>query len=246
MSEPQTRTGFDHAARERVRAALRRYMQDHRIGTPTLQYRIIEADEPRRREIPLSTLQRFITGSHHTQDHHVALCHAFVSDLPYYGEGRDIAQFGEALFGFVQDQAQGREREALIARLESEFAGTYEAASAHLTLSASDGQPWLIARETARCELNPDKYAERAANELSRRRRAREGVMVLISSCIYIMLRDSLTRQPKLCCLMWWPARSESEAMVLQGETLQPAFMSGLSNIQERVQFVQVAARERA
>ena len=89
MSEPESRTGFDQRERELVRSALRRYMEENRIGTPTLQYRIIEAD-PRRREIPLSTLQRFITGAHHTQDHHVALCHAFVRDLPYYGEGRDI------------------------------------------------------------------------------------------------------------------------------------------------------------
>jgi hypothetical protein len=97
MDELETRAGFDQEERERIRRALRRYMTEHRIGTPTLQSQIINADAPRRRVIPLSTLQRFITGAHHTQDHHVALCHAFVSRLPYYGEGLDIAQFGEAL-----------------------------------------------------------------------------------------------------------------------------------------------------
>ena len=118
MSEPESRTGFDQRERELVRSALRRYMEENRIGTPTLLYRIIEAD-PRRREIPLSTLQRFITGAHHTQDHHVALCHAFVRELPYYGEGRDVAQFGDALASFFPlrwpepkspSSAQGPER----------------------------------------------------------------------------------------------------------------------------------------
>ena len=101
MSEPESRAGFDQRERELVRSALRRYMEENRIGTPTLLYRIIEAD-PRRREIPLSTLQRFITGAHHTQDHHVALCHAFVRDLPYYGEGRDIGAVRGGADRFLQ------------------------------------------------------------------------------------------------------------------------------------------------
>lgn len=100
MTDAQLRNKFDVDERERIRRALLRYMRENCIGTPTLQFRIVEADAPRHREIPLSTLQRFLTARHHTQEHHVALCHGFVAGLPYYGEGSELALLGQGLAGF--------------------------------------------------------------------------------------------------------------------------------------------------
>ena len=100
MAEPQTITGFDKAERESVQVALRHYMEEHGIGTPTLQVRIIEADT-RHREIPLSTLQRFITNPQRTQPHHVELCHAFVKDLPYYSAENQLLGLGQSIAAFL-------------------------------------------------------------------------------------------------------------------------------------------------
>lgn len=246
MQELTTRTGFDLAEREHVRRALLRYMREHRIGVPKLKDRIIEAD-PRRREIPLSTLQRFLIGRHHTQEHHVALCQAFVRELPWYGEGRDLAEFGTALSVFLQGYVEVSEREVLAARLAEEFAASYQSASSTLTLSVLERQPYLLAHETARALLAPDQDSERKGDELEARRRSRDGVMVLAASGVYVVLRDGLTRQLKMIHLMKraTPADGE-ETFVLEGESYQPAFMDGMRPIQERVRFVAAQARERA
>lgn len=245
MDAPSARMEFDAAERERIRAALLRYMEEHRVGVPTLQYRIIKADEPRHREIPLSTLQRFLGRKHQTQEHHVVLCHAFVKELPYYGEGRDIAQFGTAFFGFLNTRLQGGEREALAARLKSEFAGSYEAAGTHLTLEDAGDEPYLLARERSGCVLAAEYSEEQAQREVARRRRMREGVMVLIAAGIYVALRDSLTRQLRLCSLTHTADWADNvNARILDGEIFQPGFMVGMKSTYQRVRFVPAVAGE--
>ena len=242
MKTAQVSAAFDHKERERVRRTLLRYMAEHTIGVPTLEARIIEADAPRHREIPRSTLQRFLGGSRRTNDHHVALCHRFASQLPYFEEGRDNEQFGEALFEFLQGQAQGREREALIERLAG-LAGTYEAAEESLTLDAADGQPYLYARATGPCVLATDAASEGISDELAARRRVYEGVLVLTSSGINMFLRHSLTRSPKLCCL-FHHVRGEYQG-ALAGQTFEWGFAMGIKNNQRPVHYVPVAAREK-
>ncbi|MCW8087721.1 hypothetical protein OF850_19105 [Roseococcus sp. MDT2-1-1] len=190
-------------------------------------------------------MQRFITGAHRTQDHHVAVCHAFVRELPWYGEGRDIAQFGSALFTFLQGHAEAGDREELTARLTAEFAGSYESASSRLTLTAVERQPYLHAHELGTCLLASDQESGREGDELAVRRRSREGVMVLSASGIYVVLRDGLTRQLRIIHLMKRAASPDEEG-VLAGEAYQPAFMDGMRPIQERVRFVAAAAREHA
>src|SRR5690606_21292997 len=178
MGEPQAVTGFDSAERERSRAALRRYMREHGIGASKLQYQIEKADQPRKREIPLSTLQRFILGKHHTQEHHVALCHAFVKDLPYYGEGREIEQLGAAFYSFLQPE-QPEEKEEAGDRLAA-LAGTWESPASVLTLTIAPGEKYLLARESARCLLVTGEDGRDP--ELAARRRMREGVMVIMAA----------------------------------------------------------------
>lgn len=241
MEAPQAVTGFDSAERERIRAALRRYMREHRVGAPALQYRIEEADQPRKREIPLSTLQRFITGRHHTQDHHVALCHAFVKDLPYYGEGREVEQLGTALLSFLQPELPEQGETAEGGRL-AKLAGTWESAASVLTLTAAPDRTFLLARESARCLLATGE--DERDPELAARRRVREGVMVAVAAGAHALLRDTLTRQIRTAFLA--RASDINEQGVLQGECWQPAFMAGKCSVHERVRYVAATMPEEA
>ena len=65
---PAGKNRFDTAERERIRAAILRYMEAHRIGVPTLQARIAQAADRSLDLIPLKTLQRFLAGATRTND----------------------------------------------------------------------------------------------------------------------------------------------------------------------------------
>jgi len=204
MNEAREPIHLDDAERDRIRRTLRRYMIEHHIGTPTLQGQIIDADEPRHREIPLSTLQRFLTGSHRTSDHHVLLCHDFVKELPYYGEGKDIAFFGKAVSAFFQPQQDSDARAEVIAMLERDVLGSYEAFRpppkdnpmplwdmhiSNISFTPSGDSPWLEVRETV--------------DGMSRRetRHKFEGAALYAAPYLHIFLRDLFTRQPRLFTL---------------------------------------------
>ena len=62
MQELQTRTGFDLAEREHIRRALLRYMQENRFGSPTLQFRIIEADGVAVRDTSIADVESALRG----------------------------------------------------------------------------------------------------------------------------------------------------------------------------------------
>ena len=49
----------------------------------------------------------------------MALCHAFVRELPYYGEGRDIAELGTSAHGLFQEPHEADARETLIEKLST-------------------------------------------------------------------------------------------------------------------------------
>ena len=59
MSDEVDRQVFDEAARELIRKKLTRYMEENRIGVPTLAKRI--TDTNLEHEIQITTLQRFLT-----------------------------------------------------------------------------------------------------------------------------------------------------------------------------------------
>lgn len=76
---PEMRPAYDERARERIRRALHGYKEQHAIGVPALQLRIAEAigDGPDR--IPIKSLQRFLAGTHRTEDALVHHCTEFLS-----------------------------------------------------------------------------------------------------------------------------------------------------------------------
>jgi hypothetical protein len=165
-------TAFDEPARRRVRDGLRSYMRAHRIGAPTLQARIIEADAPRFREVPLSTLQRFLRDAHRTADAHVALCAEFLEKAGESVAAEDTG-FAPALAGFIgmPDDPLTLADEALQAELAGDYsweAGRQEGDPViRLGLMAVAGKPWLDAAET----VSPSEV-RRCATAMKERSRA--------------------------------------------------------------------------
>lgn len=229
MNEPQRPIHIDDPERDRVRRSLRRYMEENCIGAPTLQERIIKADAPRHREIPLSTLQRFLTGSHRTSDHHVSLCYDFVKDLAYYGEGKDIALFGAAAFSFFQQPSDTTEdRAERIAMLERDILGSYEAYRpppqdnplplwdshiSNISFSPAGDSPWL--------EVHEDVFGM----SVTKTRYKFEGVAFYAAPLLHIFLRDLFSRQPRLFTLektMVSVEDDEYEGFVGRGQDATP------------------------
>jgi hypothetical protein len=241
MDETEIGPVFDAAERHAIRTALKRYMEHQRIGTPLLKIRIVKADKPRHREIPLSTLQRFLAGSHHTQEHHVALCHAFASALPYYGQDREFCEIGNALTAFLGTQDDDDAMQAgAWGSLWQHYAGAFsfwedppnpgpDSAAppvpeetptyGTLTLTAVPQSFYLHARELIDGNSANDSSGFRAA----------EGVMIAVGNCIYIFLRSSLTRLPKI----YYLARNRSLEIELSGNmpfgTKPPRVFEGTS-----------------
>ncbi len=75
-----SRPAYDDKERGQIRAALKSYGQQHKVGVPTLQLRIAEAigdENPDR--VPLKSLQRFLAGTHRTDDALVDHCARFLA-----------------------------------------------------------------------------------------------------------------------------------------------------------------------
>lgn len=245
MDETLNRPVFDTAERHAVRTALKRYMAEQRIGTPTLQVRIIEADRPRHREIPLSTLQRFLTGSHRTENHHVALCHAFASALPYYGQDREFCELGDALLAFLGTQNQLAGQAKLFPpdyRSEFEFReypwdtryadepliypplGTEYGT---ISLSAVPETNFLRVNQLFRDNVitGPDSTSGGFLKTRKDGKRAFEGIMIVVEPHIYIFLRCKLTRVPRIFYLAE-DDYSSAQKRILVGKSFERLFMA--------------------
>lgn len=73
---------FSIEDRAQLRAALLSYMEDHRIGVPTLLARIAIATDRSTDLIPQKTLQRFLAGASRTHDGALVPYAQFASGLP--------------------------------------------------------------------------------------------------------------------------------------------------------------------
>ena len=203
-----TRPAFDKQEREAIQRALRRYMDEHRIGTPTLQLRIMEADEPHRRELPLSTLQRFITGSHRTSDAYVGMCRRFLESV---GERFDAPRFGSALAAFLGDLPSGEEG----ADLES-YAGAYIIHPAEDFPAGNEGRTFAAftpVPEQNFLAVTETGHAPWGAGATALRREVFEGAFVANPPRGFVVLRSCLTRQPKTYLLR--PPSEGSSAMAM-------------------------------
>ena len=84
---------LDAAERELIRQKLLCYMKDKRIGVPRLAELIQEA-HPRKKEVTVKTLQRFLAGLIRTNDASVAVCQHFAEHLT---ASDPVAKLGERL-----------------------------------------------------------------------------------------------------------------------------------------------------
>jgi len=214
MNESAAREAFDQKERARIRRSLRRYMEEHRVGTPTLQRRIEEADA-RRRELPLSTLQRFVAGTHRTSDSYVDMCARFLEGVGVSAAAENI---GEALAGYFgdKDRQQARTRAAV-------FAGAYVIHAEPWDRTHAGGAPYA----DARFDHEPEKPYLAVAEEthdmqrqggLPRRHRY-EGTLVFSGHYVHGFLRSCLTRQPKTYTLRY-PGPAGTGSTLLEGAVL--------------------------
>lgn len=210
MRDQNTIAGDDPLIRDLTRAALREYMRTHRIGVPALKDRI-ESSDPKRRELPLSSLQRFIAGTHVTSTHHVALCHEFARELPYYGKDAAIVQTGVALEAFLSAPSAEPDLADLKARLHELFAGEYgvyrhsrsefplgflraksDAPLSSLTVRAIPGARYFEVTE---------RIDSPGGEPGTVTRETYEGVAVFNGIQVHFLLRDSLTHIPRMLSL---------------------------------------------
>ena len=88
----ERRPNYDELVRERVRRELVHYKEEHGIGVPALQQRIADAIEDTPDRIPLKSLQRFLAGTHRTEDALVHLCIVFLSKVIPFAQEMDMAR----------------------------------------------------------------------------------------------------------------------------------------------------------
>jgi hypothetical protein len=139
----------DNAERERVRSGLKRYKELHGgIGDPELQQRIMFALNCGESSVPLSTLQRFIRGTHRTDDVMVRRYRKFLSKVapPLASD-----ELGAALAKFLMPVLEE-------AGWQGKFAGEYRT-----YVEAAKTKPGAKAKFSAGCSVVRLKAAENTA-----------------------------------------------------------------------------------
>ena len=98
---------IDETERARVGAALERYKSEHGgIGNPELQARMVTFLECEDGDVPLSTLQRFLRGTHRTSDVMIQRYQKFLSEA---ATAPPYETMGEAIVAFYSDALKANE-----------------------------------------------------------------------------------------------------------------------------------------
>ena len=198
MNETASMAAFDHQQRGGIRQELLGYMRAHKVGVPTLCKRIMDAD-PRRRELPLSTLQRFLKDAHRTMDSYVGLCAQFLETVEKEtaGEGGEL---GAALAGFVAADEQAE----LSDDLRTVLAGEYRQVMSR-EAEAADGPTAIeIASVPGRAFMQVNET--RTSPGGGRVRHRFEGALAPSGLVVFAVLRSVLTHLPKV----YWLERIET------------------------------------
>lgn len=99
----ERRPSYDEIVRERVRRELVHYKEQHGIGVPALQQRIADTIEDTPDRIPLKSLQRFLAGTHRTEDALVHLIIVFLSKVIPFAKEMDMARSLAQFFWYSPD-----------------------------------------------------------------------------------------------------------------------------------------------
>lgn len=225
---------FDQAARARIRHAMLRYMQDNRIGTPKLRDLIVAANGMALRRdgkdpIALSTVQRFIAGTHRANDSFVGLCARFAEGLP---DDDPVAAFGDQIAAFL-----GIERGAENYRpLPPEIAGSYTCRTemtpvgkgklrldpqpddrhlvpfSDMVIEPLPDRPFATIRETI-TNWTASIHGSAESSLTSHPRRSYDGVLVYPNGQLLALMRDALWRTPRI----YWLTRADDDRLIGDG-----------------------------
>ncbi|WP_029032279.1 hypothetical protein [Salinarimonas rosea] len=208
---------FDREDRERIRDALIAYMEARSIGVPTLQKEIAIANGLTLDRIPLSTLQRFLSSTHRTNDAFVRFCHSFAASLPvsdapgrlagelglFYAAGdagrSDAAEGAQAL---LPPRLQGFASEALLRKGQADVV---QVGRTKIVKMGADRASILYSELERSGTRQTNAVTERVFNwALSGDKaddpdvcRAYEGAAVVSGSSAFFVLRNLLTRAPR-------------------------------------------------
>ena len=239
-------TYFDETERDRIRRALLRYMEENRIGVPTLQRLVADANDIVVDRVPLKTLQRFLGDTHRSNDAMVRFCQKLVADTladdPLDRLGEQLAAFhatpvpeGEAALGpsLTLEQCAGTfdgigpVRAQGLVLLDQNNATNVSA----LTLTVLAGARFARAAETVtnwRYEARPQGDA----------RRAYEGVAVVTATGLLVTLRNMLIGAPRT----YWLS-ADSDGLAGQGAEPVGSLDRDPPSVFDRLAFEKIAFR---
>lgn len=211
---------FDDAARQRMRAILLRYKKDHKIGVPTLRQRISlttgrTRNDPSGKDpylIDQKTLQRFLDGTHRTNDGFLVPLAQFIETLPAASDPIDelsvtlekffnvaaLASSAPDLRGTVQ---QHQILSPAFSPPLSDQAAPERPAMMHsceMLVEAQDGRIGLRVRETPAPAESDTKGEAPSDNWRTRTGHRFEGVVVPFDRFLFALMRDRLTNFPKV------------------------------------------------
>ncbi|MBN8913091.1 MAG: hypothetical protein J0H65_13765 [Rhizobiales bacterium] len=194
---PGRKTAFDAPERARMRAALLRYMEEHRIGVPTLQGRIAQASGRSTELIPLKTLQRFLADSHRTNDAFLVPVYQFSKDLPERHD--EFTAIAGGLVSFYSPPGSGSEPRppgafSLLGAFDVYEEGTDQSDRAtqtgRMTFDPEQSPPALLVRE--------HQYLPGNSTGLNDPAHIFEGIVVSFGMFQIGMMRSTLTHLPRI------------------------------------------------
>lgn len=212
-SKPKRQTKFDAAERERIRRALLAYARENRIGAPNLQLHIAEKTGRTVDQLgALKTLQRFLLGEGRVNDGFVAACALFAERAgamtPHDELARDLGAF------FARDIAEQPADE-----VPSRFAGNYAVwagdtsfANLKVQIKGEDVNPDV---PYGRCRISgsgrglkvheAETIPGSGGADGAFRPAANEGMMLYFDPLIFVLLKNRLTRLPRIYWLRELP-----------------------------------------
>ena len=220
MDERTKPARFDEDARNRIRAALRAYMAAHRIGVPTLRDRMIDADA-RRRDVSLSSLQRFLRGTHRSSDMLVGmglnLLEAERFETPN-AQGDALRAFEDASSTFYAPPADVEDQPSPLTRIAGRYVPVVQEGGAMSMSMAptADGRALRVAETHAVAtfeQFEPVSLTYRY-----------EGVIVWRGRALLGLLRNTLTREPRIYWLSEAFRTDADEPLELNAEVHETPF----------------------
>jgi hypothetical protein len=221
------KTQFNLADRERLRAALRNYMQENRIGVPTLQLRIADAADRSPDLLPLKTLQRFLADCGRTNDAFLQPCFQFAQSLPTAAKSDDFTRELADFFGLPMGGEKGAPRSAPV-RLAGRYKVSAERRERTVRVIESDETEFKLGYST--CTVEGDGQAQFLFREEvfnpamvnpapSGTRHSYEGALLFFDPLVFVVAKNLLTRLPRAYWLR------EFEGRTLAGYGMEAAFL---------------------